>query len=197
MAEVMTSSVDPAAQTQAREAGRAASTSRGVYLLDRSGAERHRIVRGVAPDTGLSIGKARKGAGGWLEVRVGRSDMLYLQPLSPSQAGAPAIAPAAVRDPGFRHGYWFTIAGADVGKVFAHGCEMDMRFSRFANLAVTQTLLFRTAVTIVRDDVDGAPAYHLLGCNSLAHHVDRKIRHVQALHGGRPIDISDLQASSR
>lgn len=189
--------VSPAESSRARTGdARSPASAGGIYLLDRSEAERHRVVRGaIAAD--LPVGKARRGADGWLEVKVGRSEVIYLPPATASDLPAPGALAGAICDPGLRHGYWFTLAGADVGKVFTHGCEMDMRPTRFPNLSVTQTLLFRTTVTIVRDDVDGQAAYHLLGCNSLAHHILKKIRHVQSLHGGRMIELADLQVSSR
>ncbi len=168
----------------------------GVFFLDLSTAARHRVVRegkgGQQPD----IRKASRTPNGWLAVRPTVSDVMWLSPLSMSAHDEAPIAPGAVFDPGFPHGYWFYIVGSDAGLVFSHGCELDMRLSRFADHGVVQTLLFRTSVTVIRDDVKGVPGFHLLGCNSLAHHVSRKVQHIQTLHGGRQIAIGDLPGNA-
>lgn len=182
-------------------AGPARDARGGLWLFDASPAERRRLLRSRAPakDGALARGRAKRLAGGWLAFRAGPSDLCLLPPLSRDEAPAPAV-PAGWRDaapePGFQEGFWLHLSGSDAGKLFTRGCEVDLRPSRFGDLAVAQVLLFRTSVTIVREDTAAEAGYHILGCNTLAHHLYAQIRDLQARHGGGLLGLEDLPPSA-
>jgi hypothetical protein len=163
----------------------------GLLLVDASALARRRLESSSGLASG-SRGAAVRKAGGWLAAYPGKADMVLLPPLlsSGAAAGADELPAGMSDDPGFRHGYWFYVAGGKATELFAEGCELDLRRSRFGNHRVVQTLLYRTSATIVGDDAGDLPGYHILGCNSLAHHVYRKVRSLQATHGGGVLAFS-------
>lgn len=170
----------------------------GLWLFDASPAERHRFLIAGAPvkKSALSRGQAARTGDGWLTFRAGPSDLSFLPPFTHDAKPAPAVPAAwrrATAEPGLQHGYWFYVTGDAATQLFTRGCEVDMRPSRFDNHAVTQVLLFRTSVTVIREDTAISLGYHILGCSSLAHHLYGKIRALQATHGGGLLGLDDVR----
>ncbi len=61
-------------------------------------------------------------------------------------------------------GYFrFLVTGDRAAAMFAKVCGVDLRTDRFPPLAVAQTSVARTSAVVVRDDLGGTPAYHVLG----------------------------------
>lgn len=175
---------------------------RGLWLFDASPVERHRYLMPGAPKrkTALARGRALRGEDGWLALRAGPADYSLLPPFSRDVRPAPALPLAwrqATAEPGLQQGGWFYVLGDATAQLFAQGCEVDMRPSRFDDGAVLQMMLFRASVTVVREDTATGVGYHILCCNSLAHHLYGKIGALQATHGGGLLGLDDLAPPRR
>lgn len=164
-----------------------ADAGRGLNLLDLSAAARFRFRAGPGQDEQTP---------GWLVARLPGGDSIALpRPHDAGEAPVPACVRQGTRaDPGFAHGYWLYAFGEATGMMFAEGCEIDLRPRSFAQGQVVQTALFKSAVLVMRDDLAGLPAYHILGCCTYAAHVAAHLRRVQHNRGGRIAGLHDLPA---
>jgi sarcosine oxidase, subunit gamma len=62
-----------------------------------------------------------------------------------------------------RHSHaWFSLTGDRVPDLLAKICAVDLRPHKFANLAIAQTSVAKMSAIVVRADIDGRLAYHLL-----------------------------------
>ena len=127
---------------------------------------------------GLEIGEpanvAYKQSGGELAVKLAMTEIFLIDSLKASGAlieklnKAWAWAPSAPRPAqGYpmprqdSHG-WFLVTGEKAPAMFAKICGVDLRPQKFENLRVAQTSAAKMGVVIVRDDMGGVPAYHVL-----------------------------------
>ncbi|MAI91591.1 MAG: hypothetical protein CBB65_14215 [Hyphomonadaceae bacterium TMED5] len=152
----------------------------GLNVLDASAYPRARHLA-VSPleQSGTQIA-------GWTCFSSARGSKILLPDLSANSLpnDAPSVPDGYVSDPAFRNGYWIVLFGSAASAVFKHGCEIDLRPSRFTSEACLQTVLFHTSVTIIRHDLQGQPAFHLFGCSSFAHHIHTRLSHLHSLYGG-------------
>lgn len=63
---------------------------------------------------------------------------------------------------------WFHLSGPKTPDLFAKLCGIDLRTDKFADLAIAQTSVARLNAIIIRDDRNGAPAFHLLADSASA-----------------------------
>ena len=164
--------------------------SNGLNVLDASTFPRARhLVISPPEQPGTQIA-------GWSCFTGARGTKLLLPDLSASSLpnDAPSVPDGFASDPAFRNGYWLVLFGEAASKAFAHGCEIDLRPARFKDQSVIQTVLFHTSVTIIRDDIQGQPAFHLFGCSSYGHHIYQRLSHLQTIYGGGFVDLTTLQS---
>ncbi len=127
---------------------------------------------------GLEIGEpanvAYKQAGGELAVKLAMTEIFLIDSLMASGALIETLnkawtwAPSAPRPAqGYpvprqdSHG-WFLVTGEKAPGMFAKICGVDLRPHKFGNHRVAQTSAAKMGVVIVRDDMGGLPAYHVL-----------------------------------
>ena len=165
----------------------------GLFALDLSLVDRH-MRMGSSSGTGSISACAQTDENGWLIATLPGGICVMLPGLNGTVKPAPCKSEPddGVLDPAFRHGYWFYILGSAAPDLFKHGCEIDMRTTRFGDSQAQQTLLFRTSVTVIRDDMASVPGYHILGCSSYAEHMASNIQTYQSRYGGCVIDRRDL-----
>jgi sarcosine oxidase, subunit gamma len=87
---------------------------------------------------------------------------------------------------------WFRIVGEAAPAMFAKICAIDLRPHKFPDLAVAQTSVVRLAGIVIRDDLPGAPAFHLLVDSASAEYVWEWVIDAMAEFGGRPAGLSAL-----
>ena len=127
---------------------------------------------------GLEIGEpanvAYRQSGGELAVKLAMTEIFLIDSLKGSGALIEKLnkawqwAPSAPRPAqGYpmprqdSHG-WFLVTGEKAPGMFAKICGVDLRPHKFENLRVAQTSAAKMGVVIVRDDMGGVPAYHVL-----------------------------------
>jgi len=64
--------------------------------------------------------------------------------------------------------FWFNITGDKASAMFAKICGIDLRPKAFEMHAIAQTSVARTNAIIIRDDIGGTPAFHMLGDSASA-----------------------------
>jgi sarcosine oxidase subunit gamma len=129
--------------------------------------------QGLLVPTESNWASRRQGHG--LVARLAPGEVLILgEPGTPGDELAElegAWRRAAQTAPGTPRGYpvprrdshcWFRVTGSQAAHLFAKLCGVDLRPSKFAHLAVAQTVVARLGAVIVRDDLGRIPAYHLL-----------------------------------
>lgn len=165
----------------------------GLNVVDLSAAARFRF-HGAYPELGLiDRGRVAEPVPGWLVGRLPDNDLIAL-PSPFAAAPVPGFVAGAQRcDPGFAHGCWIYAFGQATARLFAQGCEIDMRVGTFGNRQLRQTTLFRIAALVVRDDAGAMPGYHILACCSYAHHLAGMIGHLQQRAGGQVTGLADLR----
>lgn len=63
---------------------------------------------------------------------------------------------------------WLNVSGPATTEFFAKICAIDLRPAKFADLTIAQTSVARLNTILVRADVSGAAAYHLLADSASA-----------------------------
>lgn len=128
-------------------------------------------LRRQGVDAGDRDNRARRQADGALAARLGPGEVLIVgdaageSGLCERLAGAASIDEEVEAFPAPRgDGYFrFLVSGDRAAGMFARVCGVDLRPDGFPPLEVARTSMARTNVTVVRDDLGGAPAYHVLG----------------------------------
>lgn len=127
---------------------------------------------------GLEIGEpaniAYKQPGGELAVKLAMTEIFLIDSLKATGALIERLnkawqwAPTAPRPAqGYpvprqdSHG-WFLVTGEKAPSMFAKICGVDLRPHKFENGRVAQTSAAKMGVVVVRDDLGGVPAYHVL-----------------------------------
>lgn len=89
--------------------------------------------------------------------------------------------------------FWFMVTGARAAEMLAKLCGVDLRPAKFPAGAIAQTSVARTNCIVVRGDLGGAPAYHLLGDSASAEYQWGCLVDAMAEFGGRPVGIEALR----
>jgi sarcosine oxidase, subunit gamma len=76
--------------------------------------------------------------------------------------------------------------------MFAKICGVDLRASSFANHRIAQTSVARSNGIVIRSDLGGVPAYHLLGDSASASFVWRSVLDAMDEFGGAPVGLDAL-----
>lgn len=106
---------------------------------------------------------------------------------------------------------WFALAGKDVPAMLAKICAVDLRPSKFSDLAIAQTSVAKMSAIVVRVDGGQGPLYHVLAdsaaalyfCSCLldaAHEFSGRLVGIEALKdsgGSWPRELSSPQPAPR
>ncbi len=126
-------------------------------------------TRGLAaPDTN---NRARTVDGGTLIARLADTEALLLcDPLAPRTPALPDPEPGTRCYPVPRRDShcWFMLTGRFAEPCLRKLCGVDLRPTRFPDLAVAQTSLARLSAILIRQDRGDTPAYHLLADSASA-----------------------------
>jgi sarcosine oxidase subunit gamma len=88
----------------------------------------------------------------------------------------------------------FMVTGRHAASAFAKICGVDLRPNTFEDLAIAQTSIAKSTAMVIRDDVGGTPAYHLLGDSASAGYMWDCLLDAMAEFGGRPVGLDALLA---
>ncbi len=131
-------------------------------------------LKGQGLEVGEPANVAYRQSGGELAIKLAMTEIFLIDSLKATGALGERLnkawqwAPSAPRPAqGFpmprqdSHG-WFLVTGEKAPYMFAKICGVDLRPQKFDNLRVAQTSAAKMGVVIVRDDMGGVPAYHVL-----------------------------------
>lgn len=88
---------------------------------------------------------------------------------------------------------WFRVTGELAPTMFAKICGIDLRPHKFADLAIAQTSVVKLTGIIIRDDLQGMPAFHLLADSASAEYVWDCVLDAMAEFGGGPAGLPALR----
>jgi sarcosine oxidase subunit gamma len=112
--------------------------------------------------------RAQRQPNGTLVARLSEQEHLILSSLAGE--GIESLASRWSMDLGIRcyllprdySHFWFVLCGRDASATLAKVCGVDMRVDKFADGNIAQTSIARISAVIVRSDLGGTPAFHLL-----------------------------------
>jgi sarcosine oxidase subunit gamma len=138
------------------------------------GAGTHDWLRGQAVPVPEANNRAVTPETGGLVARLSDSEALLLaglegstEPIDVFRAAWNAARRAGARPGGYpvprgdSHA-WFRLTGAEAATALAKLCAVDLRPQAFESLAVAQTQMALVNAIVIRDDLGGTLAYHLL-----------------------------------
>lgn len=159
---------------------------------------------------GLSIGpdsnKAYKQGGGELAARLAPTEIFLLDSLAGSGSligrlnDAWKWAPSAPRP---QQGYptprqdshaWFMVTGAKAPEMFAKICGIDLRPAHCPIGTIAQTSLAKMSGIIIRADLGGTVAYHVLADIASAEYLWTCLEDAIAEYDGRIVGLAALRA---
>ena len=157
--------------------GAGAPTSSALSLEDRSLWQRAGLKGARATDwmreNGLpipEINAALLSGNGWLIARLAPNEYAALAS-TPKTSGPPPLPEFRIggdNNPGLcpvlrsAANAWFRVSGPASATMFSKICGVDLRPKAFANGRIAQTIVARSSAIVVRDDDDGALAFHML-----------------------------------
>jgi sarcosine oxidase, subunit gamma len=158
---------------------------------------------------GLEIGEpanvAYPQAGGELALKLAASEILLIDDLSASGAligrlnGAWKWAEASPRPamgypvPRQESHAWFAVTGDRAPGMFAKICGVDLRPHKFENRRIAQTSAAKMGAVIVRDDMGGLPAYHVLADMASSEYLWACLLDAMAEFDGKPVGLTALR----
>lgn len=134
-----------------------------------AGAAQWVAVQGVSlPE----VNEAAAQQGGGLAARLGPEEVLLLggldgaaglvDRLNEAWAETSTVEPRGYPVPRRETHAWFLVTGERAADMFAKLCAVDLRPQCFANHRIAQTSVARATAIVIRADLAGRPAYHLL-----------------------------------
>ena len=94
--------------------------------------------------------------------------------------------------PRFSTHAWYRVTGELAPAMFATICGIDLRPKSFGQLDIAQTSVVRLTGIIIREDLAGTPAFHLLVHSASAEYVWDCLLDAMAEFGGKPAGLSTL-----
>src|SRR5262245_2711869 len=88
---------------------------------------------------------------------------------------------------------WFMITGDRAPAMFAKICGVDLRTHRFAIGAIAQTSVAKMSAIVIRADLGGTPAFHLLADSTSAEYLWTCVLDAMAEFDGAPVGWSALR----
>lgn len=140
---------------------------------------------------GADSNRAYPTPGGMLAARLAPGEVLLLGGLDGDAAAIAGIERAWSYDiagvwpvPRRETSFWFMVTGDDVAAMFAKICGVDLRPKSFAEFAIAQTSVARTNCIVIRGDLPGVCAFHLLGDSASASFMWTSVLDAMAEFGG-------------
>lgn len=87
---------------------------------------------------------------------------------------------------------WFRITGEHAPAMFARLCAIDLRPQTFPDLSIAQTSVAKLTGIIIREDIAGALAFHLLVDSASAEYVWTCLIDAMEEFGGKPAGLAAL-----
>src|SRR5262249_57341388 len=91
---------------------------------------------------------------------------------------------------------WFGVTGEQAPAMCAKICGVDLRLHRFAAGAVAQTSVAKMSAFVIRADLGGTPAFHLLADSASALYLWTCVLDAMAEFDGAPVGWSALRKSA-
>ena len=88
---------------------------------------------------------------------------------------------------------WFIVTGERAPAMFAKICGVDLRPHRFADAAIAQTSVAKMSAIVIRADLGGTTAFHLLADSASAEYLWTCVLDAMAEFDGRPVGWSALR----
>jgi sarcosine oxidase, subunit gamma len=88
---------------------------------------------------------------------------------------------------------WFMVTGNQAPAMFAKICGVDLRLHRFAAGAIAQTSVAKMSAIVVRVDLGGTPAFHLLADSASAEYLWTCVLDAMAEFNGSAVGWSALR----
>jgi sarcosine oxidase subunit gamma len=88
---------------------------------------------------------------------------------------------------------WFMVTGERASAMFAKICGVDLRLHRFAGGAIAQTSVAKMSAIVIRADLGGTPAFHLLADSAAAEYLWTCVLDAMAEFDGAPVGWSALR----
>jgi sarcosine oxidase subunit gamma len=92
---------------------------------------------------------------------------------------------------------WLLLAGREVPKQLSKVCAVDFQPDRFAELTVAQTMIARVSSIVLRDDIAGIPAFHILADGASARYLWGVLLDAASEYAGRAIGFEALRRLKR
>ena len=86
----------------------------------------------------------------------------------------------------------FMLLGQHCASMFSKMCAVDLRYHKFQEMHVAQTIMARVSVIIVRRDMDETPAYYVLVDSSLAEYMWDSMLDAMQEFDGKVVGSNDL-----
>jgi sarcosine oxidase, subunit gamma len=158
-------------------------------------------LRGQGVAVGEEDNRAYGQPDGALAARLAPTEALILGSLS----GAPGLCArldgtwsiglrsGAYRVPRADTNCWLRIAGAEAPAMFAKLCAIDLRPHKFADGAIAQTSVAKLSAIVIRADLGGVPAFHLLSDSASAGFLWSSLTDAMTEFAGRPVGLDALR----
>ena len=155
--------------------------------------------QGVVSPPGPNL--AVRQADGALVARLSHEEHLVLAPPSGDAAAVARLddawsldaAPGCYRLPRADSHAWLRLVGAESATLLAKLCGVDLRPRAFAELAIAQTSIARVNGVVIRDDLGGRLAYHLLCDSASAEYLWDCLLDAMAEFDGRAVEPDALR----
>lgn len=136
--------------------------------------------------------------GGGVALRLGDNEAFLLgglvgdAPLAQRAAALPSASgfyPVPRQD---THA-WLLLLGSAVPQLLSKVCAVDFRVDRFADLTIAQTMVARVGSVVLRDDIAGIPAFHILADSASAGYLWKVLLDAAEEYSGRAIGFEELR----
>ena len=88
---------------------------------------------------------------------------------------------------------WFVLGGRHGAETLAKVCGIDVRAHKFPEGAIAQTSIARLDSIVLRGDLGGTPAYHVLTDSASASYMWACLLDAMAEFGGRPVGLAAIR----
>ena len=131
---------------------------------------------------------------GLLIVRLSSTEILVLEDpkAKPDLEVILDNVPAAYILPRQDSHHCFMLLGQHCASMFSKMCAVDLRYHKFQEMHVAQTIMARVSVIIVRRDMGETPAYYVLVDSSLAEYMWDSMLDAMQEFEGKVIGSNDL-----
>src|SRR5262249_27179188 len=162
-------------------------------------------LRAQGPAIGPDSNRAYPQAGGELAARLAPTEVFLLDNLAGTGelirrlnaawgwGSEKPRTPIGYPTPRAESHSWFMVTGERAPAMFAKVCGVDLRPHRFAVGAIAQTSVAKMSAIVIRADLGGTPAFHLLADSASAEYLWTCVLDAMAEFDGAPVGWSALR----